>query len=130
MIKLLIKKKGKEIDEIRHNKLTLLALRVVIVYLANCRALAGAVVDEAQARKVRTVARISCLHMGQWVSEGAQKRQVERWPQGRKTTATSLSMQILQSRASFNLRFSSSNETAFGTTNFSCYFFFFFFQLA
>jgi hypothetical protein len=64
------------------------------------------------ARNVLTVALISCRHMGQSCRLGAQLTQVTRCPQGRKTTPTSSSIQILHRRASLRRRTSSSNESA------------------
>lgn len=64
------------------------------------------------ARKVLTVALISCRHMGQSCRLGAQLTQVTRCPHGRKTTPTSSSIQILHRRASLRRRTSSSSENA------------------
>jgi len=48
---------------------------------------------------------------GQSLREGAHRTQEQRWPQGRKTTPTSPSMQILQVLCSFNLAFSDSRSS-------------------
>ena len=48
---------------------------------------------------------------GQSLKEGAQRTQEQRCPQGRKTTPTSPSMQILQVLCSFNLAFSDSRSS-------------------
>ena len=63
------------------------------------------------ARKVLTVALISCRHMGQSCRLGAQLTHVTRCPHGRKTTPTSSSIQILHSRASLRRRTSSSSDS-------------------
>ena len=67
--------------------------------------------DEFQERKVRTVPWMLVLHTGQSLKEGAQRTQEQRWPQGRKTTPTSPSMQILQVLCSFSLAFSDSRSS-------------------
>ena len=60
---------------------------------------------------VLTVPWMGCLHKGQSLREGAHWTQQIRWPQGKKTTPISWSMQILQMRASFKRRFSCSRST-------------------
>jgi len=46
-------------------------------------------------------------HIGQFCRDGAQVLQQARWPQGKNTTLTSSSMQILHVRDSWSARFSS-----------------------
>jgi len=59
------------------------------------------------AKNILTVPRMNARQIGQFRKDGAQLLQHDKCPQGKNTTLTSSSMQILQILASFNCWFSS-----------------------